>query len=29
MIPRPIIWAINIVVLTFAVYVVLGLTGLR
>lgn len=29
MIPRPIIWALNIVILAFAVYVILGMTGLR
>ena len=28
-IPRPIIWAINIVILAFAAYVVLGMIGLR
>ena len=29
MIPRPIIWAINIVILAYAIYYVLGVTGLR
>ena len=27
MIPRPIIWAINIVVLAFAIYVILRMNG--